>query len=150
MGKTVSAARVAGSSARMATRVLVIATSNVGADEAERAIAGRFGADAELRVVAPASGLSFLDWLTNAEDDARADAAGRADELAEALPTDKVEAQVGDTDPLQAIHDALRDFPADQIVVLTRTGDERTWLEDGTVESAREQLDIPVTHVVVG
>jgi hypothetical protein len=32
-------------------------------------------------VVAPASGISRLDWLTNAEDDARADAAERAGEL---------------------------------------------------------------------
>jgi hypothetical protein len=52
-------------------------------------------------VVAPASGISRLDWLTNAEDDARADAAERADELAQVAPTDDVESRVGDSDPIK-------------------------------------------------
>jgi hypothetical protein len=59
--------------------------------------------DAETLVVAPASGISRLDWLTNADDDARTDAAERADELTEAAPTDDVGSRVGDSDPLKAI-----------------------------------------------
>jgi hypothetical protein len=42
------------------------------------------GEDAEMLVVAPASDISRLDWLTNDEDDAGSDAAERADELADA------------------------------------------------------------------
>ena len=59
--------------------------------------------------------------MTNAEDDARADAAERADELAEAAPTDDVESLVGDSDPMKAIEDALRTFPADELIVVTLT-----------------------------
>jgi GABA permease len=130
--------------------VLVIATSNIGPTEIDHAIGGRFGEDAEVRVVAPASGLSKLQWLTNAEDDARADASDRAEAVADALPADKVDTQVGDSDPLQAIDDALRTFDADQVVVVTRTADNVTWLEDGAAESARERFSVPITHVVVG
>jgi hypothetical protein len=134
----------------MSSRVLVIATSNVDAGEIASTVGARFGEGVEMRVVAPASGLSKLDWLTSAEDDARSDAAGRAEEVADALPGANVDAGVGDTDPLQAIDDALRTFAADEIVVVTRSEDESTWLESGTAESARERFDIPITHLVVG
>jgi hypothetical protein len=140
----------------MGNRVLVVATSDIGADEinstlhSSSQLAGRIDAASEVRVVAPASGLSKLAWLTNADDDAREDAAGRAEEVADALPADSVETEVGDTDPLQAIIDALRTFDADEVVVVTRTADEASWLEHGTVEAARDRLKLPVTHLVVG
>ena len=65
------------------------------------------------------SKISWLDRLTNAEDDARVDATERAEAASEELPGEQVEAHGGDVDPLQAIEDALRTFPADEIVVLT-------------------------------
>ena len=68
---------------------------------------------------APASKISWLDRLTNAEDDARADATERDEATSDELPAEHVAAHVGDVDPLQAIEDALRMFPADEIVVLT-------------------------------
>jgi hypothetical protein len=133
----------------MSSRILVIATSSVGADEIDETVERRFGRDAEVHVVAPTSQLSRLQWLTNEEDDARQDAEARAGEVADALPGETVAAGAGDADPLQAIDDALRLFPADEIVVLTK-GDEATWLESGSVESARERFDLPVTRLVVG
>jgi siroheme synthase (precorrin-2 oxidase/ferrochelatase) len=51
------------------------------------------------------------------------------------------------SDPLTAIQDALREFPADEIVVVTRPEEDTTWLERGTGDSAR--FDIPVTHLVL-
>ena len=50
------------------------------------------------------------------------------------------------TDAAQAIRDALRDFPADEIVVLTRPGDDSTWLEDKTVRAALDAHGVPVRH----
>ncbi len=133
----------------MANRILVVPTSNIGADEIDSAVGSRFGADAEVRVVAPASGISRLDWLTNAEDDARADAEDRAAEVAAALPNDAVDAGAGDTDPLQAIEDALRTFPADEVVMIMRTDEEASWLESRAGEGASARFDVPVTHLVV-
>jgi hypothetical protein len=102
-------------------RLLVVATASVPAADLRTSVRAHAGEDAEMLVVAPASGISRLDWLTNAEDDARADAAERADELAEAAPTDDVESLVGDSDPMKAIEDALRTFPADELIVVTLT-----------------------------
>jgi hypothetical protein len=129
-------------------RILVVAGSGVGAAEIRATLGDRFGADPDVRVVAPASGLSRLDWLTNAEDDARADAAERADEVATAIPAEGVEAETGDSDPVRAIGDALSTFPADQIVVVLKPGDEATWLETGTAEGARQRFSVPVTQLV--
>ncbi len=132
----------------MARRVLVVATSNVDPDEASAAVADRTE-NAEVRVVAPASGLSRLDWLANAEDDERTDAAARAEDVADAIPADRVDAKVGDTDPVQAIDDAVRTFDPDEVLLVTRPDDDVSWLESGTGESARRRFDVPVTHIVV-
>ena len=133
----------------MGDRVLVVATSTIGADEISEAIGDRFGEGAEVRVVATPSGLSRLDWLTNQEDDARVDAAERAREVADALPMDTVEGRVGDTDPLQAIEDEVSVFEPDHIVLVTRDDEEAGWLETGAGDAARERFEIPITHLVV-
>ena len=133
----------------MHSRILVVATSNIGREEITQAVDWRLGPDAEVRVVVPASALSRLDWLTSAEDDARAEAAARADEVAKAIPTDHVDASVGDADPLQAIDDAVRLFAPDAVVLVTRDDDEASWLESEAGESARARFDVPVTHVIV-
>jgi hypothetical protein len=133
----------------MSHRVLVIVTSRVGADEVRSTVASRFDEDADVRVIAPASGLSRVEWLTSDEDAARADAAVRADEVGEAIPATSVETAVGDPDPLLAVEDALRQFPADDIVVVTRPDDDATWLESGAADEVGKRFDLPVTHLVV-
>jgi hypothetical protein len=130
-------------------RLLVVATASVPADALRASVQAHAGEEAETLVVAPASDISRLDWLTNAEDDARSDAAGRADELAEAVPTDDVESRVGDSDPLTAIEDALRTFPADELIVVTASDEDAAWLEKGSGEAALDRFSLPVTHLVV-
>ena len=133
----------------MPRRLLVVATASVPAAALRASLRAHAGEDAETFVVAPASGISRLDWLTNAEDDARTDAAERADDLAKAAPTDNVESRVGDSDPLRAIEDALRTFPADELIVVTLPEEDATWLEKGSAETALERFSLPVTHLVV-
>jgi hypothetical protein len=130
-------------------RVLVVVTSRVGADEIRSTVASRFDEDADVRVIAPASGLSRVEWLTSDEDAARADAAARANEAGEAIPATSVETATGDSDPLLAIEDALRQFAADEIVVVTRPEEDTTWLESGMGDEAQARFVLPVTHLVV-
>jgi hypothetical protein len=130
-------------------RLLVVATASVPAAALRRSVRAHAGEDAETLVVAPASGISRLDWLTNADDDARSDAAERADELAEAAPTDNVESRVGDSDPLKAIEDALRTFPADELIIVTLSDEDAGWLEKGSAATALNRFSLPVTHLVV-
>jgi hypothetical protein len=130
-------------------RLLVVATASVPAAALRASVRAHAGEDAELLVVAPASDISRLDWLTNAEDDARTEAAGRANELAEAAPTDDVEWRVGDSDPVKAIEDALRTFAADELIVATLPEEDAAWLEKGSAEVALNRFSLPVTHLVV-
>jgi GABA permease len=50
---------------------------------------------------------------------------------------------------VQAVEDALRSFPADEIVLSTHPPGRSNWLERGVVVAVRERFDVPVTHVVV-
>jgi hypothetical protein len=107
--------------------------------------------EAEVRVVAPASDISPLDWLASDEDSARAEAAGIAADAGRAVApeTEAVEARVGDTDPVQAIEDALREFPADELIVVTPPGEDAGWLEKDAAEEAFARFNLPITHLVV-
>ena len=128
--------------------MLVVTTANDPERDVDSLVRERAGEDAEVRVIAPASKISWLDWLTNDEDAARADAAERADAAADAAPTERVETEVGDVDPLLAIEDALRTFPADEVIVLTPPEQEAEWLEKGLGELARKRISVPVTQLV--
>ena len=104
----------------------------------------------ELRIVVPAVHQSRLQWLANEDDDAREQADEAASSIADALPSREVEATAGDSDPLLAAEDALRDFAADEVVVVTRPDEEATWLEEGSADAiARRLQGLKVTRLVV-
>jgi hypothetical protein len=130
-------------------KVLVVTT--VAADESE--LRDELGDADEIRVVAPAAKISWLDWLTNAEDDARAEAEQAAGDVADAAGGEarvQVDQTGQNTDAAENVADALRTFPADEIVVLTRPGEDTTWLEDEAVRAALDAHGIPVRHVELG
>ena len=137
----------------MQPRLLVVATASVPASDLQASVRAHAGDDAEMMVVAPAvapaSRIARLDWLTNDEDRARNEAAERARDLAAAAPTDDVKAQVGDSDPVKASEDALRTFPADELIVVTRRDEDADWLEKGSAATALERFSLPVAHLVV-
>jgi hypothetical protein len=133
----------------VAPRLLVVITSDIADDVLRELVRSRAGEDAEMLVVAPASAISRLDWLTNAEDDARAQASDLAARTADATPTEDVEARVGDTDPVKANEDALRTFAADEILVVTRPDEQASWLEAGSGAEAQTRFNLPVSRVVI-
>ena len=134
----------------MATRRLLVVTTTAVEPDTLRDRVQRHtgGEDAELKIVAPAADVSPLQWLASDEDAARGDAERVAEQSAAAVGGEaRVEAEVGDSDPVQAIEDALRTFPADEVVVITREGDDASWLEADAGAEARERFGIPVTHL---
>jgi hypothetical protein len=133
----------------MPRRLLVVTTTEVADSVLRDLVRRRAGDDAEMLVVAPASEISRLDWLTNAEDDARTEATSIAAKTAEATPTEDVEARVGDSDPVKAIEDALRTFAADEILVVAHPDDQAGWLEEGAAETAQAHFSLPITRVTV-
>ncbi len=133
-------------------RVLVLANQELGNPSLLTEIRNRCeGRRGEVLIVAPALTASRAGRWTSDLDEAIEDARRllnlslRAAEEAGLL----ARGQVGDPDPNVALEDALRTFAADEIVIWTHTPDRSPWLEHGVVQRAREEVDLPVTHVVV-
>ena len=99
----------------------------------------------------PALNSQVRTW-TSDEDGARAAAEARLRSSLDALTAAgvTVRGEIGDGDPLQALEDALRTFPADEIVISTHPVGRSHWLERGVVETARARFDVPITHVIGG
>lgn len=126
--------------------MLVVATTV--ADEAQ--LRDELADADEVRVVAPAAKVSRLAWLTGAEDDARAEADRAAQSVAEAAIGEaavEVDPTSQNTDAAQDVDDALRTFHPDEVIVVTRSGEESTWLEDETLRKAVEESGVPVRHL---
>ena len=122
--------------------------TTVAADESE--LRGELAGADEIRIVAPAAKIGWLDWLTNAEDDARGEAGRAAEQVAQAVGGDarvEVDTTSQNTDAGQDVADALRTFPADEIVVLTRAGEDASWLEDEAVRASFDAHGVPVRHL---
>jgi hypothetical protein len=132
-------------------RILVIANETVGGDALCNLIRQRSeGVREEVLVVTPALNSPLKHWASD-EDDARAQAQSRLEASLERLRQGGVNArgEVGDSEPLQAIEDALRTFGADEIIISTHPEGRSNWLERGVVQGARERFVVPITHVVV-
>jgi hypothetical protein len=131
-------------------RVLVVANETVAGEALRDEIVHRARENSEVLVVAPALNSRLRHW-TSDEDRARAQAQARLDASLAALAEVGVDAEghVGDDDPVQAVDDALRMFPADELIVSTHPPGRSNWLEKDVVRVLRERYGCPITHVIV-
>jgi hypothetical protein len=132
-------------------RILVVANETSEARALHTAIRSRAPDPGRVRVllVAPALNSRFRHWLSD-EDEARSAAERRLRKSLELLDEAEIRAEglVGDADPLQAIDDALRIFPANEIIIATHPEGRSNWLERRLVERASRRFAQPVVHVV--
>jgi len=133
-------------------RLLVVANQTVGGQallaEIDRRCKGR---DCEVFVVAPAlAGSRAAHWSSDI-DAGIAQARERLQTSLDGIERLGLRAggEIGDSDPNLALEDALRHFPADEVVISTHPPERSRWLERGVVARAQENLSLPVTHVVV-
>jgi hypothetical protein len=131
-------------------RILVVANATVAGERLLAEIKARAaGRQTRVLVLCPALNSRLRHW-TSDEDGARAAAAARLAACLERLAASGIVAEgvIGDSNPLQAIDDALRSFGIDEIVISTHPPERSNWLERGVVEEARLRFTQPVTHVV--
>jgi hypothetical protein len=133
-------------------RLLVVANETVAGRPLLEEIRNRCrGRDSEVLVITPALvGSRAAHWASDLDEGI--ELARQRMELSLAAIGDagvKARGEVGDSDPNLAIEDALRVFPADEIVISTHPPDRSRWLEHGVVERTRAEVGLPVTHVVV-
>jgi GABA permease len=133
-------------------RLLVVANETVGGEALLEEIRGRCrNRDCEILVVTPALvGSRASHWASDVDE--AIELARQRMELSLIALDElglKSRGEIGDSDPNVAIEDALRVFPADEIVISTHPPHRSRWLEHGVVERARGEIDLPITHVVV-
>ncbi len=128
-------------------RILMLVSEAASGDVLKSAIGTEAAEDAEVLVVAPALN-SKVRFLASDPDPAIRRAEGVVQETAERLGEAGIDAagDTGESDPLQAIEDALVTFDADEIVICSHHGGKRNWLEEGIVDDASKRFDIPVRH----
>ena len=133
-------------------RLLVVANQTVGGRALLHEIKNRCrGVDAEILLVTPALvGSRAAHWSSDV-DEAIELARQRMELSLQSIQEAGLRARgrVGDSEPNVAIEDALGEFPADEIIISTHPPDRSRWLERGVVERARDEIELPVTHVIV-
>ena len=132
-------------------RILVVANETAEGALLHETVRTRGNGSAEVHVVSPALNSRLRHWISDV-DQARHAAEDRLANCLNRLRGAGLDARgsVGDSDPLQAIADALHFFPADEIVIATHPEERSNWLERDLVERARSRYALPIVHVVVG
>jgi GABA permease len=133
-------------------RILVVANQTAAGRELLEEIANRCrGRRCEVMLVSPALVGSRAERWASDIDEGLDLARVRMSRSVAALRGVGIEvrAEVGDPDPNMAIEDALRVFPADEIVISTLPPEQSRWLEHEVVERTRREVELPMTHVIV-
>jgi hypothetical protein len=133
-------------------RIAVLANETVGGLSLLNEIKGHAGESSEILVIVPALAGSALEHWSSDVDAALDDARSRLEESLRAMRAAGLNASghVGDHhEPGAALEDALREFPADEVIISTHPPERSRWLEGGVVERAKREVPLPVTHVVV-
>ena len=132
-------------------RVLVVANRTLHGDELRAELHRRATGGTEIHIVAPIL-CSRIHYIASDVDSELAEA---RDRLATALAWAAAEGldatgKVGDaSSAFGVVEDELREHGADEVIISTYPHGRSNWIETGIVDRLREELDIPVTHVVV-
>lgn len=122
--------------------LLVLASDPVDAGTLRQAV-GEDLTDARVLVVSPALNESPLAFWMSDADEAIEDARETGAETVSELWDEGVRAEgdVGESEPLLALQDALATFPADRIVIVARDDAD----DDDLRDEAARRFDVPVT-----
>lgn len=131
-------------------RVLVVANQTLPGEELRADLSARTDPKPELRVVVPIL-CSRVKYVMSDIDTELVYAHARLDEMLDWARAAgfAVSGEVCTEGPLTAIEDQLRQYSADEIVISTHPPERSNWLEEGVVERAQAELDIPIRHVIV-
>jgi hypothetical protein len=131
--------------------LLVVTSVELAGEELRRELAAAGGAGVELDVLAPILASRSHYWASDLDRE-REEAHERLEaSLAWAAEQGfAAKGEVGDADPLLAIEDELRDFGADEVIVVTHSGERKSWLANRMLGHLARELDVPVREIALG
>ncbi len=133
-------------------RALVVANDRVAGEQLRSALLERLEPGiSSIFVVAPALAESAFKHQMGDIDEAIEPAAERLRETLEQLRAAGLEAdgEVGDSDPIQAISDEIEKFHPDQVLIVGHRDEDGAFAEQGLLEQAQRDLELPVTELFV-
>jgi hypothetical protein len=106
---------------------------------------------AEVLVISPASNRSKMAFWMSDADEAIEEAETAQVDTVERLEEEGVDAvgQTGESDPAQAIEDALATFAADRILIFSHPEGDRDYREDEGLADAETRWNVPITHAQI-
>ena len=106
---------------------------------------------AEVLVLSPATNQSKVAFWVSDSDDAIAEAETAKEDTVERLEEEGIDAagQVGESEPAQAIDDALATFDADRIVIFSHPEGDRDYREDEALAAGEQRWNVPITHALI-
>lgn len=137
----------------MPHRVVAVVTDELhGREPIEQLQSGaENGGGLEVRVVVPAVEANALEHTLGDVDEPRRQAEERLEQVMKHLRGGNVQAsgEVGDSDPVRAAQDAVLKAPADEIVFFEHCESQAQWYENGLLERAEEEIELPLRMVFV-
>jgi hypothetical protein len=132
-------------------RVLVVANRTLEGEKLRETLRRAAADGAELHVVAPILP-SRVHYIASDIDRELIEAHERLEAALAWAREEGLDADGKVGDPFTAfgaIEDELREFGADEVIVSTLPPGRSNWLEAGILQRLRDELDVPITHVVV-
>jgi nucleotide-binding universal stress UspA family protein len=131
-------------------KLLVVTPEPVDADLL-RNVLGDEVRGAEVLVVSPASNQSKMAFWVSDSDEAIEEAETAQVDTVERLEEDGVDAvgRTGESEPAQAIDDALATFAADRIVIFSHPEGDGDYREDEGLADGESRWNVPVTHALI-
>jgi nucleotide-binding universal stress UspA family protein len=131
-------------------KLLVVTPEPVDADLL-RNVLGDEVRGAEVLVVSPASNQSKMAFWVSDSDEAIEEAETAQVDTVERLEEAGVDAagRTGESEPAQAIDDALATFAADRIVIFSHPEGDRDYREDEGLAEGESRWNVPVTHALI-
>jgi hypothetical protein len=133
-------------------KLLILTSEPISARQLRNALPDDVDLDrTEVMLVAPALQESGIRFWVNDVDEAIARARTIEEESVQSLDREGVTAHgdTGESDPVQAIQDALQTFPADRILVFMHPGSDTRYREDLDVNEIEEMFGRPVARATV-
>jgi hypothetical protein len=131
--------------------VLVVAERTLVGEELRRQLQPEPGVVVELDVLSPVMASRAHHWAGDVDKE-RKQARVRLDASLD-WATQRgfiARGDVGDPDAIVAIEDELRDFGADEVIIVTHPRERTSWLANRMLSHLQKQLEVPVREIVLG
>ena len=130
--------------------VLVVAERTLAGEELGRQLQPEPGVDLELDVLSPVMASRLHHWAGDVDREREQARVRLEASLAWAVQQGFVaKGEVGDPDAMGAIEDELRDFGADEVIIVTRPSERTAWLANRMLSHLKKQLEVPVREIVI-